>query len=769
MGFFRSVVAMSVDHPKKVIACYIVVTILFAIQFPKINIDTDPENMLPADEPARVAHREAKEEFLLHDAIVVGVVDESSEEGVFSSATLVNIGKVTEEILKIDGVVAGDVMSPSTTDDIQAEGALLRIEPLLDISRTVDEGYARSVRDAALNNPLLKDLLISGDGKAVAIYVPIREKSESYRISQEIKKIIGDYGGDEEYHITGLPVAEDTFGVEMFKQMAISAPMAGLIIFLLMLYFFRRVTLVISSMAVAMISIIWAMGLLIGMGYTVHIMSSMIPIFLMPIAVVDSVHILSEYHDRYGKGGDRKEVILEVMGGLFIPMLYTSLTSAVGFAALSLTPIPPVRVFGLFVAFGIFAAWLLTITFIPAYIMLVPGGRPRHRDLPQKKGDPPLSRIQRGLGHYSIRHNKLVMLSIAVVLVVSIYGISRMRVNDNPVKWFHEGHPIRVADAVLNKHFGGTYMAYLLLEGDSEGVMKTPEVLKAVESIQEYLGSVDVVGKTTSIADVVKKISYELHDEDPAYNIVPENGNAIAQYLFLYEMSGDPDDLLHLITPDARKTNLWVQLKSGDNADMRTVELLVDDYLEEHELPEGISASWAGMPYLNVVWQEKMVAGMLKSLMGGFATVLILMIILFRSFLWGIMAMIPLSVTVAFIYGFVGFAGKDYDMPIAVLSALTLGLSVDFAIHLCQRTRQIFSEEREWGRTVDKLFMEPVRAIIRNAVVIAIGFIPLIIAPLVPYQTVGFFLVAIMTISGITTLVVLPALMSIFKRPLKIG
>jgi predicted RND superfamily exporter protein len=110
------------------------------------------------------------------------------------------------------------------------------------------------------------------------------------------------------------------------------------------------------------------MGLLIGLGFTVHIMSSMIPIFLMPIAVVDSVHLLSEFADRYPHLGDRAKTIRVVMDDLLTPMYYTSLTSAAGFASLALAPIPPVRVFGVFVAVGIVLAFLLTITFIPAYI-----------------------------------------------------------------------------------------------------------------------------------------------------------------------------------------------------------------------------------------------------------------------------------------------------------------------------------------------------------------------------------------------------------------
>jgi predicted RND superfamily exporter protein len=762
------IVNLSIDHPKKVIGVFFVVTALFVTQIPKISVDTDPENMLSTDEPVRVVHSEVKGDFNLNDTLVLGVVDDEGG-GVFRPEVLERVARITDEILKIDGVIARDVISPTTTDDIQATGGILRIEPLM--KRAVgDEEAAKKVRDAALRNPVLKNLLISEDGTSLSLFIPIKEKRLSYRISKEIEGIIESEKGSEQYHLTGLPVAEDTFGVEMFKQMAVAAPLSGLLIFLLMLFFFRRPLMVISSMVTAVMTVVWAMGLLIGAGFTVHIMSSMIPIFLMPIAVVDSVHLLSEFHDRFPAVRDRRRALLEVMDDLFVPMLFTSITSAVGFSSLMLTPIPPVKVFGAFVAFGIVCAWFLTITFIPAFIMVLPErtflafGRRKT----EGRERPIVHRIQKTLGRTAANHPRTVLSAAAVILAVSVYGITLTVVNDNPVRWFHKGHPIRVADRILNERFGGTYMAYLVLEGKEADVMKDPGHAGYIEGLQRGLDKMDVVGKTTSITDVVKKVSFELHDEDPAYDAIPDTRNKIAQYLFLYEMSGDPDDLYHLVDPEYRKANIWVQLKSGDNRDMRSVENFVRDYMEKDPPPEGIGVKWAGLTYLNVVWQERMVWGMLKALAGSALAVFVIMTVLFRSPLWGLVSMIPLTLTITFIYGLVGILGKDYDMPIAVLSARTLGVSIDFAIHFCQRTRQISEDTPGWPMTVERVFDEPVRAILRNMVVIAVGFLPLLLSPLVPYRTVGFFFAAIMAASGLTTIMVLPSIMSAARGRLKL-
>src|SRR3990167_3970357 len=157
----------------------------------------------------------------------------------------------------------------------------------------------------------------------------------------------------------------------MFVQMAITAPMAGFLLMLVFFFMFRRFSLVIPPMLVAMLSVAWTMGTLVGSGLTVHIMSSMIPVFLMPIAICETVHILSDFYERLPKIGDRKRAILEVYDELVKPLFFAPFTTMVGFADLAVADIPPVKVFGLFIALGVALAWLLSMTFLPAVMMVI--------------------------------------------------------------------------------------------------------------------------------------------------------------------------------------------------------------------------------------------------------------------------------------------------------------------------------------------------------------------------------------------------------------
>ena len=839
------------NRPKAVYWAVLALTLAAASQLPRIHIDTDPENMLSVDQEDRVFHNLVEEQFQLHDAIVVGIVNESHPEGIYNVDTLGRLHRLNQQILEIDGVVTPDLMSLVESDNItQTAAGDLRFEWMMrEAPQTQAE--ATRIRDMAERLPLLMNTLVSGDDRAAAIYVPIESKDLSYSIARQIREqadVLG--GGDDQFYVTGLPVAEDTFGVEMFVQMGISAPLAGLMIFLLMWYFFRSARLVIAPMLVAMMTVIITMGLLIGSGFTVHIMSSMIPIFLMPIAVVDSVHIMSEFVDRYDPERGRAWAVREVIDHLYKPMLFTSLTTAVGFSSLMLTPIPPVQIFGAFVAIGVLLAFALTIVFIPAYIVRMKPGSLARMERLHSRGtrQSPLARGLRAIGRFAFGHGKLVTGLAATLIAVSIAGVARIEINDNPVRWFKQDQEIRVADRILNEHFAGTYDAFLVLAHEDSSVIadfeaqaiplvevaeshgaamtalrelmasppasagvyfddfvtgvddalfesdlaaedtllelmtlaetaqsgtkyfQSPDAIRMIERLQEALSDTGLVGKTNSFADVVKVVNRELRSGEAIDYQIPGSAAGVAQSLLQFQSSHRPQDLWHMVTPDFASTAIWLQLTSGDNQDMTRVLDAVDAYLADHPLPAGVQARWAGKTYINVVWQEAMVAGMLKSLLGAFVIVFFMMAVLFRSAIFGLLAMLPLSVTILAVYGLIGWIGKDYDMPIAVLSSLTLGLSVDFAIHFLQRMRTLHQQTGSFGSAAEAVFEEPARAIGRNAIVIAFGFTPLFLAPLVPYVTVGAFMASIMVVSALSTLVVLPAVLAwsqrlVFKQP----
>lgn len=731
------IVELGLRRPKTVILGSLILTLILGALSFRVQIDTDPENMLPGDDPVRVLNESMREDFGVRPMIALGIID---EDGVLTPETMTAAAAVIEEIGAVDGVVSEGIVSFKSASDV----------PPGELSQTDVDQIASAVEE----NPLFAGRVISPDGQGLTVYVPLESKGDANDVSSAIEDIVDESGlkSGADTHLAGLPLAEEAFGRDMFIQMAILAPLAGFLIFLLMLYFFRRLSLVIAAMCVAMLSVIWTMGLLIGTGFTVHIMSSMIPIFLMPIAILDSIHILSEFFDRYPRYRDRKATLRAVYKELFVPISFTSLTTAVAFASLALAPIPPVRVFGLFVAFGVFAAWLLTMLFVPAYVMLLSeDGLQRSLARNIEGGSRVLAGGLRRMRRLASARSYLIVPAFVLVAVAAVPGLTQISVNDNPVRWFKGGSEIRQATEVLNEHFPGTYNASLLLEAERPGALTSPDAAASVAALQRYWAGGDIVGQATSYVDAIAIVEDHVPD-DPA---------GIEAALQSAAESPSGNIVASLITPDFSRANLQIQLKDGDNQSMQEVVDGTEAYLETQPLPEGIRASWAGETYLNLVWQDKMVSGMLRAFLGTFLVVLILMIVLFRSLRWAVLAMVPMSATVLFVYGVVGYSGKDYDMPMAVLSTLVLGIGVDFAIHFIVRFRQLAEEADTAQSALSKFFEEPARALTRNALIIAVGFVPLLFASLVPYIVVGVFLASIMLLSWLVTLLLLPAVVTL--------
>ncbi len=249
MRFGTWLIQLSVNAPKTIIATTVVVALALAlavavptllpgvVPLPGVRVDTDPENMLDSAEPVRVFHNQMKETFDLNEIVVVGVVNETHPEGVFNVESLRRVYDLTEYAKTLRGeaigqsdpqagVIAIDVIAPSTVDNIEQDGlGAVKFEWLMPHPPET-EAEAVAIREKAARIPFLQGTMISDSGKALAIYLPLSSKDLSYRVYSRLRAKIAEFDGDDVFHITGLPVANDTFGVEMFIQMAISAPLA---------------------------------------------------------------------------------------------------------------------------------------------------------------------------------------------------------------------------------------------------------------------------------------------------------------------------------------------------------------------------------------------------------------------------------------------------------------------------------------------------------------------------------------------------------------
>lgn len=706
-------VELGMARPKTVLWVAGLLTIIAAGLFVRLQVDTDPENMLPSDHPVRDSNAELRERFGTGDVVVLALID---DDGVLSDESASALIELEEQIASLDGVDADRIVGVGST--------------------SLDGTDAEALRREVAGNPLLSGTVLTDDGSTASWFVPIDDSDQAAEIADDLEALVAEDPilSTARTEVAGLPLAQDAFGSQMFVQMAIFAPLAGALVFALLWFTLRSLRLVVPAMVLAVVAVVWTMGFLIGTGNTVHIMSSMIPIFLMPIAILDSVHVLSEVRDGNDDNEGVASTIRSVYAQLRRPLLFTTLTTAVGFASLALADIPPVQVFGLFIAVGVALAYALTMTFLPAWLTLFP---PMSKTTDGGAAPGRLPAMLPRLGRSVVRRRLVVLAGFALSAIAAVPLITTIEINDNPVNWFRSDHPVREASTELNERLPGTFGADLVLSA-SPGRLADRDVIEGVAALETLWSDLGPVGNTTTYLSLVD----------------PEGRGPGTQ---LVEASQVSPLAASLITPDLDHADLRLFLSNGDNQSMQTVVEATDQLLAQGVLPDDVATTWAGESYLNLVWQDEMVTGMLQAFLSTLAVVVVLLALLLRSIRWTVLTITPVLWTITVVYGVIGLVGKSYDMPIAVLSTLVLGLGVDFAIHFVERFRALRLRYASDTKAIEAFFGEPARALTRNALVLAIGFTPLFLSSLTPYLVVGAFLSSILLLSWIASIVALPA------------
>jgi predicted RND superfamily exporter protein len=767
--WLMALVRLSVKRPRSVLAAAALVTAAFGASLPAMTLDANPKNTLPRDAEVRVWNREVDALFSLREStIVVGV---ERRDGLFTTSTLAKIGDLTKAIQEVPGIASEDVTSLATVMHLGVERDELRIAPLVAELPRTPEALAR-LRATVRATPALLDRLVSRDETITAIYAPLLDGADARVAVDRVRALVAAAAGPEELYVTGDPVIQETFGAQMFVAVGVLGPLSGFLMLGIAFFMFRRASMAFAVMGTATLVIVWSIGFIVALGHPVHIMSSMAPVFLMAIAT-DSIHIFNELASRERTEPDRARAIVATMEAVRRPLLFTDLTTALAFAMLLTSSFGPIQVFGLCVAFGTMALLVVSFSVVPALLAL---SRPSRAAVsPASAPDGVSGQLLRRVAWVGVRYPRATLLASLALVAASAIGMAKIRVNNNQLDWFEPGSEIRRADRVMNQALGGTALGYVVVDGGAEGSLTSPAALRAVEALQRELETLPHVGKTHSIVDQLKTAHRALNGDDPGHFALPGERDLIAQYLFLLGTSGRPADVQNVLDGSSRHANVWVQMRTWDASAMRDVAAVI----ERFEGREGLRLRPAGTAYLNMVWNDLVLVDMLHGFAWALVAVLVVLALNFRSLKWALVSYVPLLLTIALLYGALGFAGKDFDMPICVLSTLSLGMAVDFAIHFIERFRRAYEERtraavERGGGTPDRASVvreavlwtavRPGRGILRNAVLFAGTFSVMFFASLTPYVTVGAFMVTMMLLSALLTLLLLPAIIVLLER-----
>ncbi len=723
------------------------------------RMETNLDKYMPQDHPAFVYSDQAESWFDIKDGIIIAL---ENKKGVFNNETLDTLKQLTKRFQKFEEIDKNDVTSLYTADNIIGTEEGMDVKPFFKRVPKSPEKLAKLKKNVE-NNEMVYGRLVSDDETVTVIIAEIGDDVFTQEFYDKILKTAHASETDDiKIYVAGRPIVEGTLALLGPEDMKRMVPIVLLVIFVVLFITLRSFKGTMITLGVVFFSTIWAFGLMAAVNIPIYAVSTMIPVMLIAIGVADGIHLYSHLHTfvDHNPEASKREAIKDMLHHMWKPVVMTSVTTAVGFISLLTSQVYPVKYFGIFTAFGVMVAMAFSLVFLPAGIMIFGLPRARPVDKEEDKEGHSHSKLANNFASWIINHRSVSLVATALIVVLSLIGMQKIWINSSFLEKFEKDSDIVQTDAFINEHFGGTSTLNLILDSNGKKDMfKEPEVLKLVDKMQKDVdGQLQVVGNTFSLADYVNRMNKVMNADDEAFNKIPDSKDMIAQYLLLYEMSGDPENLNKVVTYDYDKLNVTFQLKSDNSKAINSALDVIHTYEEDFK-NHGISMNYAGSGYKGLVFTDLILEGQIKSLIMSLIIIVVLLSLMFKKIGIGLIGSVPIIITALISFGVMGFLGIPLNTTTALLSSIAVGIGIDYAVHFLEQYRYNAS------LTNDKLVAAQItmahsgKAIIYNAIVVIAGFLVLLFSVFPPNRELGALVSLNMFTSFVGTLTIMLVLL----------
>ena len=737
-------------YRKVIIATAAVITILMLLPLRSARINPDLMEYLPEEIESKVNLDSLEAVFGHYDPLMIifGAPD------VLEGETLLRLRSINDSLWRYSQV--DDIISLFESKYIRGEHGAMLVDPVVRRIPT-SEVQKEALRSEIIDNPFAWKLLVSEDFSYTLMLVNPAEGVADDELVGLVTDILERVPGSEEVWLGAMPYLRFEIQKLALRDLAFLFP-AGLLIMLLFLYLsFREARSVLLPFSVVCLSTIFAMGLMPLMGWDFSMIAVLVPIMMIAVANNYGVHIVARYQEinALEPGLSMKEIVDQVMSALTRPIVLTALTTIFGILGLAAHIMLPARQIGIASAAGIAFALVLSLLYIPAVMSMLEKGKV-HRSFRGERRSV-VDRFLAWSGRVTTRSTWQVIAVFLLFLVIAGAGILRLKVSINTEEMMPRKHPVRVSTALANDNFGGIKNVSVLFEGD----IRDPELMMGMDRFGSELSQVKGVGNVTSLATIIRQISRALNDPgDEFYDTIPGNRMAIAQYIELYSMSGDPEDLEKLVDFDFTRAVLNVQFAAEDIRDFRRITSLIDTMVEE--TPHAVLQ--AGQSLIEKEMSQLIVRGQIRSLVFAMAAIVLLLWIIFRSAFAGLMGAVPLFFTLVCNFGLMGWVGFDLDIGNSLISSIAIGIGVDYTIHIFWRIKSEMANGKDYLEAVTRSLTTTGRGIAINAFSVMIGFSVLFFSGLVILKTFAFLIIFSLFLCLLCALILVPAL-CIVVRP----
>jgi len=772
------------------IACVLSLTGVVGSQLTRIEVDNSVEAFLRPGDPNLIHYNELRDQFERDDVVVIAI--EPPE--IFDLGFLEKLRALHRD-LESETPYLDEVTSLLNARSTRGRGDELIVEDLLE-EWPRDEAQLAALRDRVFANPLYLDSLVSRDGRLTTItvkpvtYAPTGEGEEALEGFEESPEGERGNAGEPRYlddrenavlvkavrevmqrhrdpgiqmHLAGAPVIEER--VEDAMQADIGRFLAAsiLIIVIVLAVVFRRVAGVVLPLLTVVLSLVTTLGAMALLGIHLSLTTEILPPFLLTIGVCYSVHVLVIFFQKLDRGRPREEAIPWALGHSGLAVLMTGLTTAGGLASFAWADVKPVGELGVVGPLGVMISMVYSLVLLPALLAVVPL---RGVGTTRRPGNPFLTGLVVSCGGFSARRPRTVIGVSFLILLLAALGASRLRFSNDYLMWFPEGDPVRPATELIDRELRGSVTLEAIVETGEENGLHDPSLLRRIDEFAAANRSIRqgdlFVGKTVSIADILKETHQALNENRPDFYAIPSDRRLVAQELLLFENSGT-DDLEELVDSQFSKARISMRIPWTD-------WMLYPPFLEEMRrqieeiFGDEVQVHLTGFSALMARAATSFVDTMVRSYILALVIITPLMIFLLGSFRRGLLSMLPNLAPILLTLGLMGGFGIPLDMTTTLLGGIVIGLAVDDTIHFMHRFNRTYDQTGDSERAVRETLETTGTAMLFTSVVLGAGFLIFTLAYMQNIVTFGVLCAFATAAAFLADVTLAPALMVLVTR-----
>lgn len=709
-----------------------------------------------ADNPDFIANERAQNTFGKSDNLAFLLIPRDGE--VFDDDTLAaaldlsNAAWTLPFVSRVDSLINFQ-SSRGENDDLIVE------ELLFDLSDLTPSRIA-FIEELAAAEPLLHRFLVSAQGEATLVNAVLQLPTDIPAVSvtaadkaQEIKTALLAQHPDHEVHLLGVVMLSAAFETAGQADSQTLIPMVYLLILAVIFAVFRSLAVVGVSLALILLSTLFAMGVGGFIGIELTPISLSAPTIILTIAVADAIHIFAGVRSGLRRGLSKREALIESVGLNFAPVAITSITTIVGFLALNFSDSPPFHHLGNISAAGIFAAWVLSIVFLPALASMLPL---RFKPIDGTAEPKAMAR----LADLVTKRALPVFLVTSILAAASIAFIPTMVLNDQWTKYFAPRLEFRQAVDAAAPFFGTEPMEFVIDSG-APGKVTDPEFLTLVDDFTAWLRTQDdVVAHAFSVSDIVKRLNRNLNAEAPAFYAIPDEKALIAQYLLVYELSLPYGlDLNDRVDIDRQKTRITATTLDVTTAETKAFIAAAEAWFAEHA--DGVATvEVTGTKKLFAFVAERNIEAMFEGALYLILAIVAILSITFGSLRIGLLSLVPNALPVLITFGLWSALVGTVGFSVAAAGAVAVGLVVDFTVHfLAKYLRATRDEGRSVPEGIRYAFDTAGVAILATTFILSAGFAVLVTSSFKFNADLGLLTAISIVMAMIVNFFLLPSLL----------